>query len=205
MTPLSEKPETRSAPEHEQSPLLDELNHRVKNMLATIQSIAIQTLKGTDSPARDAFLSRLFAITGQYDLLIGDNWKGASLEGVIRLALRPYRRDDQARFVVSGPPLYLTPKRALALGMAFHELAINAAAYGALSDPGGQVQVHWTVEDGVMHLTWTETGGPAIAPPTRKGFGLRLIGQGLPHEISGIVRLNWPPEGLVCSWDMPLD
>lgn len=202
--------------ERQQNLLLDELNHRVRNTLATVQAIAMQTLKGADSPARDAFLARLFALSSQHDLLTLGNWEGASLEGVVRRALRPWmqegRDDERERVVVAGPPVHLAPKRALALGMAFHELATNAARHGALSgvegraNAAGQVQVRWVLAaDGkALNLTWRETGGPRITAPAPPGFGLRLIREGLAHEIGGNVDLALPAEGLVCSWSMKL-
>src|SRR5471032_1658856 len=101
--------------------------------------MAMQTLMGVDLPARDAFLARLFALSSQHDLLILDNWEGASFEGVVRRALRPWRENEHARFAVAGPAVHLDPKQALALGMAFHELATNAEKYGAFSNETGMV------------------------------------------------------------------
>ena len=198
--------EHRRRIERHQNLLLDELNHRVKNTLATVQAMAMQTLKDVDVPARDAFLARLFALSGQHDLLTLDNWEGASFEGVVRRALRPWREDNRARFHVAGPAVHLDPKRALALGMAFHELASNAANYGAFSNPDGTVHVSWTIspDDGRLKLVWEERGGPQVAQPERRGFGLRLIEFGLAREISGQVQLDFRPEGLICSWDMKL-
>ena len=198
--------EHRRRIERQQNLLLDELNHRVKNTLATVQAIAIQTLKGADIPARDTFIARLFALSSQHDLLTLGNWEGASLEGVVRRALRPYREEGRERFTVEGVAVHLAPKRALALGMAFHELATNAARHGALSHPSGQVRVRWRVEeDGKsLRLAWQEVGGPHVAAPGPRGFGLRLIEQGLAREISGAVAIEFPPEGLVCSWEMTL-
>jgi two-component sensor histidine kinase len=182
------------------------LNHRVKNTLATVQAMAIQTMKGVDPGARDAFLARLFALSGQHDLLTMDNWEGASLEGVVRRALRSWRDEEHARFEVEGPPVHLTPKRALALGMAFHELATNAAKYGALSNATGLVHVRWAIlSDGkTLRFSWDERGGPAVTRPAHRGFGLRLIEHGMERELSGRVTLDFRPEGLVCTWDMKL-
>ncbi|HVW72270.1 MAG TPA: sensor histidine kinase [Rhizomicrobium sp.] len=198
--------EHRRRIERHQNLLLDELNHRVKNTLATVQAMAIQTMKGVDLGARDAFLARLFALSSQHDLLTLDNWEGASLEGVVRRALRPWREDGHMRFQVEGPAVHLNPKRALALGMAFHELATNAAKYGALSNATGVVHVRWAVlPDGkTLQFTWEEQGGPPVVPPRHRGFGLRLIEHGLEREISGKVLLEFRPEGLVCQWDMKL-
>ncbi|HWY63988.1 MAG TPA: sensor histidine kinase, partial [Rhizomicrobium sp.] len=183
-----------------------ELDHRVKNTLATVQAMAIQTMKGVDVGARDAFLARLFALSSQHDLLTMDNWEGASLEGVVRRALRPWREDEHARFRVEGPPVHLSPKRALALGMGFHELATNAAKYGALSNATGSVHVRWTIlPDGkTLQFNWQECGGPPVSPPHHRGFGLRLIEHGMERELSGKVKLDFRPEGLVCIWEMKL-
>ena len=192
--------------ERQQNLLLDELNHRVRNTLATVQAIAMQTLKGVDATARDTFIARLFALSSQHDLLTLGNWEGASLEGVVRRALRLYREEGRARFVVGGPPVHLSPKRALALGMAFHELATNAARYGAFSNPDGQVEVRWALApDGKgLNLIWCERGGPPVTAPGPRGFGLRLVEQGLAREIGGTVDLKLAPEGLTCSWNMTL-
>ncbi len=198
--------EHRRRIERHQNLLLDELNHRVKNTLATVQAMAIQTMKGVELGARDTFLARLFALSSQHDLLILDNWEGASLEGVVRRALRQWRDDEHARFRVEGPPVHLNPKRALALGMAFHELATNAAHYGALSNATGGVNVRWAIlPDGkALNFTWEEHGGPPVTPPRRRGFGLRLIEHGMERELCGKVTLEFRPEGLVCIWDMKL-
>ena len=198
--------EHRRRIERHQNLLLDELNHRVKNTLATVQAMAIQTLKGVDAAARDAFLARLFALSSQHDLLTMDNWEGASLEGVVRRALRPYRDEERSRFAVEGPAVHLEPKRALALGMGFHELATNAARYGALSNAHGMVHVTWSMEaDGEsLKLHWREQGGPPVSEPARRGFGLRLIEHGLGRELGGAVTVDFAPDGLVCEWEMRL-
>ena len=196
--------EHRRRIEKHQNLLLDELNHRVKNTLATVQAMAIQTLKGVDAAARDAFLARLFALSSQHDLLTMDNWEGASLEGVVRRALRPYRDEERSRFTVEGPAVHLEPKRALALGMGFHELATNAARYGALSNAQGSVHVRWSIVPGgeTLKLQWEERGGPAVSEPARRGFGLRLIEHGLGRELGGAVRVDFAASGLVCEWEM---
>ena len=196
--------EHRRRIEKHQNLLLDELHHRVKNTLATVQAMAIQTLKGVDAAARDAFLARLFALSSQHDLLTMDNWEGASLEGVVRRALRPYRDEERSRFTVEGPAVHLEPKRALALGMGFHELATNAARYGALSNAQGSVHVRWSIVPGgeTLKLQWEERGGPAVSEPARRGFGLRLIEHGLGRELGGAVRVDFAASGLVCEWEM---
>jgi two-component sensor histidine kinase len=199
--------EHRRRIERHQNLLLDELNHRVKNTLATVQAMATQTLKDVEPGPRDTFLARLFALSSQHDLLTLDNWEGASFEGVVRRALRPWREAGRARFKVEGPAVHLNPKRALALGMVFHELATNAAKYGALSNETGTVQVSWTLEteDKLLRLRWQEQDGPKVTEPQHQGFGLRLIRHGLEREISGEVKLDFRTEGLVCEWDMRLN
>ncbi len=199
--------EHRRRIERHQNLLLDELNHRVKNTLATVQAMAMQTLKGVDAPARDTFLARIFALSSQHDLLTMDNWEGASLEGVVRRALRPWREEGHSRFTAEGPAVHLDTKRALALGMGFHELATNAARYGALSNSAGHVAVSWEIEAGgaSLKLTWRETGGPTVVHPERRGFGLRLIEHGLGRELGGMVRLDFAPAGLLCEWIMKLE
>jgi two-component sensor histidine kinase len=168
--------------------------------------MATQTLKDVEAGPRDTFLARLFALSSQHDLLTLDNWEGASFEGVVRRALRPWREVGRVRFKVEGPPVHLDPKRALALGMAFHELAANAARHGALSNAAGTVNVRWTLEaeDRLLRLRWQEQDGPKVEEPRRHGFGLRLIQQGLKREIAGEVRLDFRPQGLLCEWDMRL-
>jgi two-component sensor histidine kinase len=190
--------------EAHQKLLLDELNHRVKNSLATVQAIAMQTLRGEDTTHRDMFLARLFALSGQHDLLTLDNWESAGLRDVVWRALKPYAEGQGTRCEVDGPDVRLQPKRALALGMAFHELATNAAKHGALSTGTGRVKVSWEVDHDRLRLRWKETGGPQVSPPERKGFGMRLIERGLSHELSAQVRLQFPPEGVICEWEMSL-
>ena len=177
--------EHRRRIERHQNLLLDELNHRVKNTLATVQAMAMQTLRGVDAAARDTFLARLFALSSQHDLLTLDNWEGASLwsgggrapscSGANRGG-RPH-----LRFRSKGRRVHLILGGALALGMAFHELATNAAKYGALANDSGTVHVSWTLDPdaGLLKLHWEERGGPMVCEPQYRGFGLRLIEQGL--------------------------
>jgi two-component sensor histidine kinase len=188
--------------------MADELNHRVKNTLATVQSIAAESLKGaTDERSRETFDARLVALSRTHDLLAGDNWEGASLRELLLQELEPYRTEESTRFVVEGPDFGLRPKAALALGMAFHELATNAAKYGALSEPGGQVRVTWELrrssEAVTLRLQWAETGGPPVGNIGHKGFGSILLERGLSLELDGEVRLDPDPGGLVCTMQIP--
>ena len=196
--------------------MMAELNHRVKNTLATVQAIAHQTIaNAADLPAfSDSFLSRLLALSQTHNLLARDAWLGAPLLGIINNELAPYRQDsdacvNDARVRLQGNELNLAPKQALALSMAIHELATNAGKYGSLSVPGGQVAVTWATRmkdhRPWLLLQWTETGGPLVEPPTRRGFGSRLIDEGIPYELDGEVSLAFPPSGVTCTIDVPLD
>ena len=185
----------RKQAEQRQKLLVDELNHRVKNTLATVQSIAAQLLKGTsDVELRETFDGRLVALSRTHDLLVRDSWEAASLRDLLLQEFEPYRFEEGARFVVEGPNLGLNPKAALTLGMAFHELTTNAAKYGALSRPAGQVRVTWEVlrasGPSALRLKWMETGGPPVKKRQHKGFGSTLIERGLSLELEGEVRVR---------------
>jgi two-component sensor histidine kinase len=190
--------------------LIDELNHRVKNTLATVQSIAMQTFRGDAASAesRATFESRLMALSKAQDVLTRVNWEGADLEEIVREAVEPHCGDDRARFEVKGPRVTLPPRMALSLAMALHELCTNAAKYGGFSTLRGRVAVEWLLvveERGHrLRLAWRESGGPAVAPPQRRGFGSRLIEQGLARELSGEVRLEYAPGGVICTIDVPI-
>jgi len=196
--------------------MLAELNHRVKNTLATVQAIAHQTLtSAADLPGfQESFLARLLALSQTHNLLAREAWEGAPLADIINNELAPYRHDgnaraSDARVQLHGDELNLHPKHALALSMALHELATNAGKYGSLSVPAGQVTVTWATrticERPWLHLQWSETGGPTVEPPTRRGFGSRLIGEGVPYELDGKVTLEFPRDGVICTIDVPLD
>jgi two-component system CheB/CheR fusion protein len=190
--------------------LLRELNHRVKNTLASVISIALQTFKGSLSPKafKEAFLNRIIALSNTQDLLTRAEWRDVAVRDLLLTELAPYRNDQHSRWSLEGPEVLLSPETALALGMGFHELATNAAKYGALSQPSGRVQVTWDTEttSGTrqLHLTWVETGGPPVASPTRKGFGSRLIREGLTHQLNATVRYDFDPVGVCCFITVPL-
>lgn len=159
--------------------LIDELNHRVKNTLATVQSLAVQSLKGVDAAAgRQAFEARLLALSAAHNILTQESWAGADLRGIVEAAIRPFAGAGQ--ITVAGPTVHLPPEPALALSMMLHELCTNAVKYGALSSPGGTVAMSWQVEAGADELVfaWREAGGPEVAPPARHGFGSRLLRRG---------------------------
>ena len=182
--------------------LVNELNHRVKNSLATIQAIAAQSFTGqhTLEEAREAFSSRVVALAQAHDLLTRENWEGAELHDIASRLVALH--GGAARFELSGPALRLSPKTALSLSMALHELATNAMKYGALSTPKGRVRIAWDLASAPgaarLDLTWTETGGPPVAPPATRGFGSRLIERGLAAELSGSAAIDFHPAGVEC-------
>ncbi|CAN7634723.1 PAS domain-containing protein [Phenylobacterium sp. LjRoot219] len=198
---VSDVTERRRA-EERQRLLINELNHRVKNTLATVQSVAAQTLRSaSDWPmAREAFEARLVALGATHDLLTRKSWRGADLTEVAASALAPFEAAQSPQITRVGPSVWMTAPRALALSMALHELATNAVKYGALSAPGGQVTFRWSLSgDGELILSWSEHGGPPVLPPARSGFGSKLLQRGLARELDAVVALTFAPEGLRCD------
>lgn len=200
----------RKTAEHQQQLLINELNHRVKNTLATVQALAARTLRSAATPeqARTALTGRLLALSKAHDILTAESWEGAEMETVARSALAPFMEQAGDRFTVSGPFVRISPKKAVALSMALNELATNAAKYGALSSDSGKVEVKWealnTGDARRLRLTWTESGGPEVTAPDRAGFGTRLIQQGLAGQLNAEVEVDYRPEGLRCVIDAPL-
>jgi PAS domain S-box-containing protein len=190
--------------------LVAELSHRVKNTLASVISVAQQTFRHAQSfkESRSAFEGRIQALAHTHSRLAETNWAGASLQAVLLDEVAPYRAGDGANTRMTGPNVMLGPKAAVSLGMAFHELATNAAKYGALSSPAGSVEIEWGMlrpEDRQVRIRWTERGGPEVEPPTRSGFGRLLLERGLAHELKGKVQLDFAKEGLKCTIVFPLD
>jgi two-component sensor histidine kinase len=193
----------RKRSEERQQMLVHELNHRVKNMLATVQSVARQSLGSPElrGPARD-FEERLMALAWAYEIITRERWSGASLREVIQRTMAPHMDRAANRLALDGPELWLSPNRALSLALAMHELATNAVKYGALSEEDGRVGVRWRVRERTgrrrLELEWRESGGPPVKPPLRRGFGSRLIERSLSRELHGEVTLDFEPSGLVC-------
>ena len=192
--------------------LIDEMNHRVKNTLATVQAIVRQALRtDADRPVlRQMIKSRLSALGRSHDLLTREKWKGAGLREIINQTLTPFksRESEGLRFVITGEPIRFAPKAAMDLCIVFNELATNALKYGALSRVGGSVHIDWKREPSAqgprLALTWRELGGPVVKAPTHRGFGTRVIERGLAHELGGSGQLDYRPEGLICTMDLPL-
>ena len=184
--------------------LLDELNHRVKNTLAIVQSIAALTLRDIDLLAREGFEGRLMTLADAHNLLTERNWAGATLSDVLRASLRSLPPAED-RMHLAGPALTLQPRTAVALALAAHELAANAVKYGSLSNAAGCIEIGWTADGGRFRLVWREVGGPPVGPPARSGFGTRMVRQALAAELRGEVTLDYLPEGLVCTIDGPVE
>ena len=184
--------------------LINELNHRVKNTLAVVQSIAMQTFSAGE--ARAQFADRLVALAAAHDVLTKENWEGADLDVVVARALAPHAPQDAARISATGPAVRVSPRVALSLAMALHELGTNAIKYGGLSNSDGVVKIEWCL-DGAgepdLRFRWSEHGGPVVAPPTRRGFGLRLLERVLAEDIGGKVEVGFGSEGLSCSVSAP--
>ncbi|QRM33639.1 sensor histidine kinase [Microvirga sp. VF16] len=190
--------------------LLNELNHRVKNTLATVQSIVSQTLRNAPTPpeARTLIEQRMIALSRAHDVLTQEKWEGADLHAIVAQALAPFRDPSNDRFHVRGPNVRLSPRMALDLAMALHELGTNAVKYGALSNASGTVDLAWTVDrHGTpphLKLHWTEKGGPPVEPPRRRGFGTRLIERSLAQDFGGKAQIEFAATGIVCTIDAPV-
>ena len=193
----------RKLAELHQRLLNNELNHRVKNTLAIVQAIAWQSFRGAPPTSREAFEGRLAALSAAHDVLTRQNWESAGIGQIIAVATAPHHAND-GRLTAEGPFVDLEPKTAVAVGLAIHELATNAVKHGALSRREGQVEIRWAADDGILRLTWSETGGPPVVPPTQRGFGVRMLEQGLAEELRGSVRIDYRPEGLVCAVEAAL-
>jgi two-component sensor histidine kinase len=190
--------------------LLRELDHRVKNTLASVQSIARQTLRAAPSPAAfaESFESRLMGLSRAHELLTRQAWGRTDLRDVLEAALQPFGGLADPRFTARGPAIALTPETAVALHMSLHELMVNAAKHGALTSASGQVTVAWRIEevDGVpsLALEWVERGGPPVFAPKRQGFGTKLLERGVARDLGGEARLTYQPKGLSYALRAPL-
>lgn len=181
--------------DQEQVLLINELNHRAKNSLATVQSLAIHTFQGSSEPRVGDFIERILALSRANDLLTQRTWDASPIKAVAQAALEPYLN----RITLAGPDANLPPGAALALTLILHELATNAAKYGALSVAAGAVRLEWEVRDDSLALTWRETGGPKAEPPRRKGFGSRLIDHSARTALHGRAQVRYLDSGFECD------
>lgn len=182
--------------------LINELDHRVKNTLATVQAMARQTFGHSDPVALASYMNRLAAMSEAHEVLTRNAWEPTALQDIIASAARTFGSD---RFTIGGPSVMVSSKVAISLTMALHELATNAVKYGALSTPGGRVNVTWGEQPQprrgarVLELVWQESGGPQVVPPSRRGLGMQLIENQLAYEFGGQTELCFAPDGLVCT------
>lgn len=189
--------------------LVEELHHRVKNMLATVMAITSQSLRATDSieHGRKAIEQRLMALGRVHDLLLKTNWTSAKLAAVLKTAIDPFDTSGEGRFFIQSSDIEVSSGAVLPLGMVLNELCTNAVKYGALSNASGRVEITAIVDDPKkqFRLTWTEKEGPAVYPPTRHSFGTRLIEHSFANQLNGQAQLTFDPSGVVCMLDIPLE
>ncbi len=192
----------RRRAEETQKLLIAELNHRVKNTLATVQAIALHTLRHTANPSDFAanFSGRIQSVAQAHSLLSNATWRGADLAELIHDQLR-LGSLDEARLKVSGPEVHLAPQLALHLALILHELGTNARKYGAWSANHGEIVLTWTIDDGLLHLMWEESGGPPVRAPARRGFGTTLIDESVKAE-GGEARSSYRADGVI--WEITL-
>ncbi len=180
--------------------LIEELNHRVKNTLAILQAVAVQTFRSASKAEREKFEGRLGALAEAHNLLSTEKWQGSELQDVVSRVLHPYLLNNPERMRMSGPSVPLSPRFAVVLSMILHEMATNAAKYGALSNDTGTVKLDWEVitehAGPKLRLVWTEAGGPPVVAPVQRGFGSRLIERSARDQLGGEATVNFLPRGV---------
>jgi PAS domain S-box-containing protein len=186
--------------EEQQRLLLHELNHRVKNTLTVVQGLAHQTFKGDAVPSEllRSFESRLAALAAAHNLLMEQTWEATPLAIAAEAALGPFQTAEQ-RITMAGPSVLLTPSATVTLTLALHELATNAAKYGALSNDSGKIHIEWAMEAEMLTILWRERDGPPVPEPQRRGFGTRLLERAVARDLGGIVNIDFQPAGVVCT------
>jgi two-component sensor histidine kinase len=206
---LRDRTEKKHA-EERQELLIRELHHRVRNTLATVQAVASSTIRSARNMDEfsDAFIGRINALSQTHSLLTDDVEQAASLRELLDLQLGPYNDGSAHQVTMEGPPVHLPSELAVPISMAVHELTTNAAKYGSLSVEGGRVQVTWSFEEKdrrpVLRLEWREHNGPPVKPPTRDGFGTRLLERVLATQVNASVHSDFRPEGLFFVAEIPM-
>jgi len=195
----------RKRAEERQILLAEEVDHRARNVVAVVQSIMRLTRAENIEEYIRALDGRIGALSNAHRLLAGSRWEGADLNRLVEEEFAPYRADGNERVLAHGPVTLLPPATAQTIALALHELATNAAKYGALSTDNGRVKLSWRSEPGKLELTWTESGGPKISAPNRKGYGSRAIIAGIERQLGGVVNFDWQPSGLRCTLSLPHD
>jgi two-component sensor histidine kinase len=181
--------------------LVEELNHRVKNTLAILQAVAVQTFRSASKAEREKFEGRLGALAEAHNLLSTEKWQGSELQDVVSRVLQPYLLNNPERIRMSGPSVPLSPRLAVVLSMILHEMATNAAKYGALSNDTGTAALDWEIitenAGPKLRLVWTEAGGPPVVAPVQRGFGSRLIERSARDQLGGEATVDFLPRGVV--------
>lgn len=195
----------RKRAEERQILLAEEVDHRARNVVAVVQSIMRLTRANTIDDYIGALDGRIGALSNAHRLLASSRWEGADLNRLVDEEFAPYRAGGKERVSVRGPVVVLPPATAQTIALALHELATNAAKYGALSREAGHVDLTWRLSDGRLELSWKESNGPQIVPPSRRGYGSRAIVAGIERQLGGIVKFDWQPNGLSCTLSVPHD
>ncbi|HET7805442.1 MAG TPA: response regulator [Pseudolabrys sp.] len=195
----------RKRAEERQILLAEEVDHRARNVVAVVQSIMRLTRADTIDDFIGALDGRIGALSNAHRLLAGSRWEGADLNRLVDEEFAPYRARGKERISARGPGVVLPPATAQTIALALHELATNAAKYGALSVEAGRVDLTWRLDDGKLELSWKESDGPQITPPNRRGYGSRAIVAGIERQLGGIVKFDWQTSGLRCTLSVPHD
>jgi two-component sensor histidine kinase len=195
----------RKRAEERQILLAEEVDHRARNVVAVVQSIMRLTRADSIDEYIGALDGRIGALSSAHRLLASSRWEGADLNRLVEEEFAPYRAERHERVSTSGPVVLLPPATAQTIALALHELATNAAKYGALSTASGRVALTWRTESGKLELVWVESGGPKVSPPTRRGYGSRAIIAGIERQLGGLVNFDWQAKGLHCTLSIPHD
>jgi len=195
----------RKRAEERQILLAEEVDHRARNVVAVVQSIMRLTRAESIDDYIGALDGRISALSNAHRLLAGSRWEGADLNRLVDEEFAPYRAGGKDRVSARGPVVMLPPATAQTIALALHELATNAAKYGALSTETGRVDLTWRLEGGRLELSWMESDGPQITPPNRRGYGSRAIVAGIERQLGGMVQFDWQTNGLRCTLSIPHD
>jgi two-component sensor histidine kinase len=195
--------ERKWAEEREQI-LAREVDHRAKNLLALVQATVQLTHADTVKDFKTAIEGRLQALSNAHSLIAQSRWAGVDLHSLVMEELAPYRAAETSRAHINGPEVVLEPKSAQTIAMVLHELTTNAVKYGALSVSSGRLLIEWSRGETQLVIRWSEADGPPVKPPSREGFGTRVIGR-VVHDLEGKLQFHWNPDGLACEMVIPLD